>query len=183
MGQAAADGAGRAAYTAIAARFGDPTAPPRPPHLITAEVCALSGKVPGPLCHHHKVELFIAGRVPTAPCDWHQLVCGQPTIVYPPALRTWTRIYRPQDPPRCAVATGADGPLAIVVPVDGARFALDPHRPPTAQRPPLAARPADAEVEWTIDGQPAERWVPVAGPHEIVARRGAETARVRITYD
>lgn len=172
----------RAAYTAIAARFGDPTAPPRPPHLVTSEVCALSGKRPGPYCHHHKLELFIAGRVPTETCDWHQLVCGQPAIVYPPALRTWTRIYRPDDTPRCDV-TAETGPLAIVVPVDGARFALDPFRPPTAQRPPLAARPDGADVRWTIDGEPADRWVPIAGTHEVVARHGAETASVTIIYD
>lgn len=173
----------RAAYTAIAARYGDPTAPPRPPHLVTAEVCALSGKLPGPYCHHHKLELFIAGRVPTETCDWHQLVCGQETIVYPPALRTWTSIYRPEDPPRCDGTAGDDGPLAIVVPVDGARFALDPFRPPAAQRPPLVARPFGVEVRWTIDGEPADRWVPIAGAHEVVAHHGAGTASVRITYD
>ena len=44
----------RAAYTAIAARYGDPTAPPRPRHIVSAEVCALSGELPGPHCQHHK---------------------------------------------------------------------------------------------------------------------------------
>ncbi|HSR97570.1 MAG TPA: transglycosylase domain-containing protein, partial [Kofleriaceae bacterium] len=38
----------RAAYTAIAARFGEPTAPPRPGAIVSAEVCPVSGKRPGP---------------------------------------------------------------------------------------------------------------------------------------
>lgn len=173
----------RAAYTAIAARYGDPTAPPRPAHVVEAEVCPLSGMRPGPHCQHHKRELFIEGQVPTATCDWHQLVCGKPAIVYPEALRRWTAVYRPLPPPSCDDAPAADGPLAIVVPQDGAHFGLDPYRSPGAQRPPLLARPAGADVRWTIAGVPAERWVPTAGTHEVVARRGAETARVTITYE
>ncbi len=172
----------RAAYVAIAARYGEPTAPPRPAHIVAAEVCPLSGMRPGPHCQHHKRELFIAGHVPTATCDWHQQVCGQPTIVYPEALRRWTEVYRQAPAPRCEETGDADGPLAIVVPIDGARFGLDPHRAPTSQRPPLMARPAGADVHWTIGGVPAEQWVPTIGQHEVVARRGAETRAVTITY-
>ncbi|HLL20807.1 MAG TPA: transglycosylase domain-containing protein, partial [Kofleriaceae bacterium] len=61
----------RATYTAIAARFGDPTAPTRPTTVVAAEVCPVSGKRPGPHCEHHKRELFVAGHVPSETCDWH----------------------------------------------------------------------------------------------------------------
>src|SRR5204862_390050 len=79
----------RAAYTAIAARFGDPTAPARPDGVVAATICPVSGKRPGPHCDHGKRELFLAGHVPEETCDWHQLVCGERTIVYPESLRGW----------------------------------------------------------------------------------------------
>ena len=60
----------RAAYTVVAARYGDPTAPPRPDTIVAASICPLSGKRPGPHCQHAKRELFIAGHVPEETCDW-----------------------------------------------------------------------------------------------------------------
>ncbi len=91
----------RAAYTAIAARYGDPTAVPRPSTIVAADICPVSGKRPGPHCDHTKRELFITGHVPEETCDWHQLVCGAPTIVYPRSLRGWTKFYGRPTPPRC----------------------------------------------------------------------------------
>ncbi len=171
----------RAAYTAIAARYGDPTAPERPRGVVSAKVCPLSGKRPGPHCAHHKHELFIAGRVPEETCDWHQLVCGVPSIVYPRSLRSWARAYQRPSAPTCT-APDADARVAITYPVDGARFVLEPHRPREAQRPPLVASPG-GDLRWTIDGQPADRWVPTPGEHHIVVARGASTDEVRVTYE
>src|SRR5262249_17774018 len=131
----------RAAYTALAARYGEPTAPPRPSTIVSAEICPLSGKLPGPHCEHHKRELFIAGQLPTGPWEWHQLVCGVPSVVYPTSRRAWARFYGRVTAPRCD-ATEPDPGVAITYPVEGARFILEPHRAPTAQRPPLAALPA-----------------------------------------
>ncbi|MBP9202984.1 MAG: transglycosylase domain-containing protein [Kofleriaceae bacterium] len=178
----------RAAYSAIAARFGDPTAPPRPAAIVGAEVCALSGQRPGPHCRHHKHELFVAGHVPTATCDWHQVVCGQPTVVYPPALAGWARHYRRTDTrvaARCGDEAGADAgaPLTLVVPLEGARFQLEPHRPARDQRPPLLAQPAGPDLRWSIDGQPADRWVPTLGPHRVEVARGQERRAVTILYE
>jgi hypothetical protein len=51
-------------YTAVAARFGDPTEPRRPDTIVAAEICPVSGKRPGPSCEHHKREVFMAGHVP-----------------------------------------------------------------------------------------------------------------------
>jgi penicillin-binding protein 1C len=172
----------RAAYTAIAARFGNPTAPDRPSSIVAAEVCPLSGKRPGPHCEHHKRELFIAGHVPSETCDWHQLVCGAPAIVYPPELRPWIRATGRPATPSCA-APDPNAPLSITSPVDGARFILEPYRPATLQRPLLSAVPADPRLQWTIDGEPADTWIPKPGTHRIVVARGAARDEVTITYD
>ena len=172
----------RAAYTAIAARYGAPTTPDRPATIVDAEVCPLSGKRPGPYCEHRKRELFIAGREPQESCDWHRLVCGVPSVVYPDAVRGWVRFFGGPPLPVCA-AVDPDAPVAIAQPIAGAHFVLEPHRPPQAQRPPLAAQPAVADLRWTIDGEPAERWIPRPGPHRVAVAHGTSTAAVDITYE
>lgn len=171
----------RSIYTAIASRYGDPSAPARPQSLVSAQVCPLSGKRPGPNCPHHKAELFVAGSVPEETCDWHQRVCGQPHVEFPKALAPWTRVYGLQKTPACEVADGS-GALRIVAPVDGATFMLEPHRAPQDQRPLLAALPAASEVDWFIDDTPAAQWIPSAGTHRVRVAHGAESAEVSITY-
>jgi penicillin-binding protein 1C len=172
----------RAAYTAIAARYGEPTAPPRPDTIVAAEICPVSGKRPGPYCDHHKRELFIVGHVPDETCDWHQLVCGVPSVVYPEAIVPWAHFYGRPTPPSCT-AGDPGGAVAITQPVEGARFILEPHRAATSQRPPLTALPAGPDLRWTIDGQPADRWVPRPGTHRIQVARGDATDAVTITYE
>ncbi|TMQ06760.1 MAG: hypothetical protein E6J91_37280 [Deltaproteobacteria bacterium] len=172
----------RAVYTAIAARFGAPTEPARPPTIVAADVCPLSGKLPGPHCEHHKRELFIAGHLPEETCDWHQVVCDQPAVVYPPQIRPWARYYGKPDPPLCTVAN-ANAPLAITAPANGAHFILEPYRAATSQRPLLAASPAGPALRWSIDGVPADRWVPTPGTHRVVATRGNVSDEVTITYE
>jgi penicillin-binding protein 1C len=172
----------RAVYGAIAARFGNPTEPARPSTIVEADVCPLSGKRPGPHCDHHKRELFIAGHVPEETCDWHRVVCGVSAVVYPPELRAWAAAAGLPATPSCD-AGDESRPLAITSPTDGAHFVLEPYRPAMAQRPPLVAVPADATLRWTIDDEPAERWVPSPGTHRIVASRGGQTDTVTITYE
>ncbi len=172
----------RAAYTAIAARFGDPTAPDRPSTIVSSEICPLSGKRRGPHCAHHKHELFIAGHVPDETCDWHQVVCGVPSIVYPKELRNWTRAYKRPEAPACG-PRDADASLAIMQPVDGARYVLEPHRAFQHQRPPMLATPTSPELTWTIDGQPASTWVPTPGTHVVAVARGDVRDEVTITYE
>jgi len=172
----------RAAYTAIAARFGDPTEVPRPAAVVSAEICPLSGKRPGPHCEHHKREVFIVGHVPDEECDWHQVVCGKPAIVYPKSVRAWARYVGKPQTPTCD-APAANTPVAITYPVEGARFLLEPHRAPTSQRPPLSALPADPGLRWTIDGEPADRWVPTPGTHRVQVARGDATDEVTIVYE
>jgi len=172
----------RAAYTAIAARFGDPTAPPRPEAIASATICPVSGKRPGPHCDHVKHELFIAGQVPEETCDWHQLVCGAPALVYPKPLRAWAQFSGRTAVASCEVAPPG-GTVRITYPVDGARFLLEPHRPATVQRPPLAAIPVAPDLRWTIDGEPAATWVPTPGTHRVVVARGEASDAISIVYE
>ncbi len=181
----------RAVYTAIAARYGDPTAPPRPDAIVTAKVCPLSGKLPGPHCDHRKNELFVSGRLPTETCDWHQVICDQETIVYPTVLRPWIDFYglSNADELSCeseeelALRAEPEGRLRIVAPVADARFLLEEHRPPQFQRPPLAALPARAKVQWFIDDVPASEWVPSIGEHKVRVARGDTSDEISIFYE
>lgn len=173
----------RATYTAIAARYGNPTAPPRPDTIVSADICPLSGKRPGPYCEHHKRELFIAGHIPEETCDWHQMVCGQPTIVYPQGVRGWAKYYRRVPPTACPRVESPSGRVAITYPVDGARFLLEPFRAAESQRPPMNAVPVGAELTWTIDGQPADRWVPTPGEHRLAVARGEQRDEITIHYE
>ncbi|HTL38559.1 MAG TPA: transglycosylase domain-containing protein [Kofleriaceae bacterium] len=173
----------RATYAAIAARFGNPTAPDRPDNIVSAEICPLSGKRPGPNCPHHKREVFIRGQVPTDTCDWHQIVCGQPAIVYPPEIRPWASYYGRPELPSCGETAVATGPLHITSPANGAHFILEPFRAAALQRPLLAAAGADTNAHWTIDGQPADRWIPAPGTHNVVVTHGDESDSITITYE
>jgi hypothetical protein len=136
------------------------------------------------LCPHRKRELFVTGHLPEERCDWHREVCGAPAVVYPPRLQPWLRAARgvPSAPQQCAADAADATALRITAPVDGARFVLEPHRPAAAQRPPLAAVPASG-VRWTIDGEPAEQWIPRPGAHRVVASRADRSAAVTIHYE
>ena len=172
----------RAIYTAIAARYGDPTGPRRPETIVNAAVCPVSGKRPGPHCEHLKQEIFIAGKVPEETCDWHQQVCGETVVVYPPEVLPWAQFYGRVVEPTCDVEVSHDT-VHIVAPAAGARFLLEPHRPAEFQRPPLAAIPHGPDIVWTIDGQPADEWIPEPGTHTVTARRGEVSDEVSIVYE
>jgi penicillin-binding protein 1C len=172
----------RATYTAIAARYGNPTAPPRPATVVSADICPLSGKRPGPHCEHRKRELFVAGNVPEHTCDWHQLVCGAPTIVYPPSVRGWAKHYDRIPKSACPAPT-TSGRVAITYPPNGARFMLEPYRPAERQRPPMNASPVGAQLSWTVNGVPADRWIPTPGEHRLAVARGDERDEVTIYYE
>ena len=171
----------RAAYTTIATHYGDPTAPPKPPGIVSAAVCPLSGKLPGPHCSHRKHELFVKDSIPTETCDWHRVVCGKPGIVFPPEIRSWTNYYgRGTDPSRCEANTGK---VTIVSPTPGAHFLLEPHRPAHLQRPLLAAVPPSDDLRWTIDGEPAESWLPRAGTFAVRVEGAGQSDEVSISYE
>lgn len=63
----------------------DLTLPPAPAGVVTAEVCPLSGLLPGPDCPHRKLEHFARGRVPTRACDWHRRDATGRLVIHVPA--------------------------------------------------------------------------------------------------
>jgi penicillin-binding protein 1C len=172
----------RATYTAIAARFGNPTGIDRPDTIVEADICPLSGMKPGPHCNHTKRERFIVGHVPTEECNWHQLVCGQPAIVYPPQLRGWLSTMDRPKLPTCGPEEKTTGAVAITYPANGARFFLEPFRSAAKQKPPLAASP-NTDLTWTVDGQPLDAWIPTPGNHHVVVASRGTTDAIDITYE
>ena len=177
----------RAAFVALAARFGTPTAPERPAGLERGEVCALSGMLPGPDCPH-KHETFAAGTRPRQLCSWHRRACGRREVKYPPEVEGWARVHglvraRAFDCPETDGAGGVGATLAIIYPADGARFLLDPDRSATQQRPPLRAIPARAPVRWTVDGVAADRFVPSPGAHLVKASLGGLAREITISFE
>jgi penicillin-binding protein 1C len=135
----------RAAFVALAARFGAPTAPDEPPGLERHEVCALSGLRPGPDCPHKK-ELFIPGTAPHAACTWHRRVCGRREIAWPPEVEGWARVHG------LVNNTGTLGGFPSPPEKDSARQAeLRPRAPHAvdcveAARPGSAAAPVDGAL-------------------------------------
>ncbi len=172
----------RAVYSVIASHYGVPSEPPRPPALVSASVCPVSGMRPSSHCKHQKRELFVTGTIPTKTCDWHQEVCGSETIVFPGPLHSWARHYGKLAANDCSKET-SDAPVRILAPADGARFLLEPHRDARFQKPRLSATAADEQTHWFVDGAPAESWVPTPGPHVIRVAHGAQSDEVTVFYE
>jgi len=175
----------RATMVALAARFGAPSEPARPEGLQEGVVCPLSGQAPGALCPRRKLEWFLEGTVPREPCTWHQMACGSRWVRYPPELQGWARVHGLLAEPACPerrLARAVDGPR-ILYPVEGARFLIDPDRPAALQVPPLRAAPPGAEVRWTIDGVPPQRFRPSPGLHEVRAEWAGASDRVSIRFE
>jgi penicillin-binding protein 1C len=170
----------RAAFVAVAHRFGEPAPPARPEGLRRVKVCAQSGMRPGPHCPHRKLDLFVAGRLPQKTCTWHRQRCGRLFTAYPEALQTYLRAKGrlPGDP--CG---GQHRRLRIVSPVADSRYVLETFRPAAHQRPPLLAIPEHPGARWTIDGVPAARWVPTPGEHRVRVEQGGQRDEVRIRYE
>ena len=176
------------AFVALAARFGPPTAPARPPALERGAVCALSGMLPGPDCPH-KHETFAAGTRPRQLCTWHRRAVRPPRGEVSARGRRAGRastgwfLRAPSTAPRSTEAAARVAALAITYPADGARFVLDPERPPTQQQPPLRAIPAQASVRWTVDGVAADRFVPSPGTHLVRASLGGLAREITISFE
>lgn len=122
---------------------GKPALPfPRPPGIVEAEVCAVSGQAPGPDCPSRRRELFAAGSEPKEPCSVHRHLrlcqvsgkvatefCPQNAIeeklyeVYPPDGRDWALRHDIPQPPAdtCDVHTG-HSLVAITGPSEGSQL-------------------------------------------------------------
>lgn len=173
----------RAIYTAIANRFGYPTAPKRPKSVVTAAICPVSGKRPSPLCPHTKLEYFVSGNLPKERCDWHKKKCDEIYVDYPAQLSGWTKELHRSIPTDCITDDHDTRPLQIISPAPNAHFVLEPHRPNTSQRPPLHTIPPLSKKNWTINGTPAAQWIPHPGDHTATVKYKGQQQSVQFHYE
>jgi membrane carboxypeptidase/penicillin-binding protein len=143
-----------------------------PEGLVEAQVCALSGLLPGPDCPHRVTELFLANTEPTETCGWHRRVAidratglqatadtpaerivERVATVLPPEAQAWAREQGIRDfglsvsDSEPAAEPGPqpeprEGLLVLSSPDAGAVYRLDPALPRGAQRIEVLARPA-----------------------------------------
>jgi penicillin-binding protein 1C len=151
--------------------------------LVQAEVCALSGELPGEACPHRTHELFLPGSAPRTPCGMHERVfvdaergglslanCpgAEERVVerYPSEFAAWSaRAGRPVAPlfasSRCPAAHDAavatpGGNVSLESPRDGARYVIDPDR--RRQELVFSARaPHAAHVRFVLNGREVGR--------------------------
>jgi penicillin-binding protein 1C len=179
----------RAAFVALAARYGTPSAPDRPVQLEQREVCALSGERPGPHCPGRKREWFSPAGAhdfdAAPPCSFHVRPGSTSTgdrsgVVFPPELTPWATAH--DLPDLAGHQRSSSAALAILYPAPGSVFQLDPQRAAATQVPPLQAWPG-ADAEFRIDGAPARQFRPTPGRHVVQARRGRERSESEIVYE
>lgn len=162
---------------------------PLPEGLVTRDVCALSGRLPGKGCTHLRHEVFIAGTEPTAECPFHvdvaidtrnglragpscpaSAVIKRPMLALPSVYETWARKQH------LTLAPFAESPLCPAVepapkivirePKAQARYLYDPDTPREFSTVRFAATvtPATSELVWLVDGTPVAK---VPYPHEL----------------
>ncbi|MHB1319390.1 MAG: penicillin-binding transpeptidase domain-containing protein, partial [Anaerolineae bacterium] len=111
----------------------------RPNGLVEAEVCALSGRLPGPDCPHHMTETFVVGTEPTTACEMHVRLGDQVYIALPPEAQAWGRN---SGVPMLPVDAGTSKPgatLVLLSPNNGAVYHIDPVTPLSQQKIRIAA--------------------------------------------
>jgi penicillin-binding protein 1C len=174
----------RAAFVSLAALYGVPTAPDRPEELTSRDICSVSGQRPGPDCRGRKHESFtpLAARAfdRAPPCAFHAPHGSGAGLAFPAELASWAAAHGLHDQGRDARRSA--GMLQIVYPPADSVFQLDPHRPASAQVPPLRAQPRTG-VEFSIDGVAAREFRPAPGRHVVEARRGEQRARSEIVFE
>jgi membrane carboxypeptidase/penicillin-binding protein PbpC len=156
----------------------------RPPGLITAEICSLSGLLPTPDCPHTHDELFIAGTEPKLFDSWYQRITVDVTTgllpnadtppdrvearvyaVLPEEAREWAQQQGWPSPPVAVTANShavqtAETEIVLTRPDPGSIYRLSPNLPTSAQRIEVSAqmRSAVQLVEMTVfvDGKPLQ---------------------------
>jgi penicillin-binding protein 1C len=173
-------------HAAAVARAPARASPPAPaPALVPIPICADTGLLPGPRCHHTVVERFLPGTLPSRACDAHD---AHGDVLLPARYAEWIRRTHPAGVAEAPLALAlSDGTLVVHEPRDGARWLVDPSRGPVGI--PLRAAVgstelADGDVSWQVDGAPVRgaAWEPRAGEHAIVAVwRGRRSRPVHVT--
>ncbi len=164
---------------------------PPPAGFVAREVCALSGKLAGPDCPHHRVEYFEPGTEPVQTCSYHATVridrrnglragpsCPNAFVEVrhlldlPEEYDVWARdqhleVAPRQQSPLCP-GDAPEGPVRVSIrePRDRSRYLFDPDTPKEFSTLRLSARvnPVDEEIVWIVDGEPVAR---VGYPFEV----------------
>lgn len=180
---------------------------PLPPGAVEREVCALSGRLPGPGCMNLKTEHFIAGTEPHEPCPFHvdvavdvrnglragpscseRFVRRRPMLALPEVYALWAKkqhlpIAPTAQSPLCPTSFSFERRVAIREPRSSTRFLFDPDTPRELSTVRLAASvtPATEEVVWLVDDEPFAR---VGYPHEVrwPLRPGRHVIRARLAH-
>ncbi len=164
---------------------------PPPTGALAVDVCALSGRVAGPDCPHHKSEWFMSGTAPTQACPFHARVrldrrnglragpsCPEREVVtrvmlsLPEEYTHWARrqhleVAPRRDSPLCpSPALEAEPRVAIREPRGLVRLLFDPDTPASAASLRLVAdvTPSTESIVWMVDGVPVAT---VGWPHEF----------------
>jgi penicillin-binding protein 1C len=153
--------------------------------LVPVSICADTGLLPGPRCHHTTVERFLPGTAPSRECDAHD---EHGAVLLAPRFADWIRRTHPAGVSEMplAAAPGDDVPL-VREPRDGTRWLLDPSRGPVRVDLRAVARGgelADADVAWEVDGARMRdaAWELRPGEHTFVATwRGRRSVPVHVT--
>ncbi|NPV06527.1 MAG: penicillin-binding protein [Anaerolineae bacterium] len=175
-----------------------------PPGLVRAEVCALSGLLPGPDCPHRRLELFIAGTEPERQCDLHRLIPddegqdgsaggaeGHVAAVLPEEAQAWADARGFPRAPALEVATEVPPAVRLVQPDPHRVYELAADLPLSSQRVAVEASvPAGVPVRTVrlmVDGQvlaqldrPPYRvlWLLEPGEHVFAAEVETEQGKV-----
>jgi penicillin-binding protein 1C len=149
-----------------------------PKGLARVEVCAVSGQIPGPHCHHKKLTWFIPGKSPIKVCDIHREITvddqtGMQTCepyrhtVHKEVYEFWSsdmlRVFRQagvprRKPPPVEARCGLDTPSSwgaspqITSPLDGVAYSLRAARVGEETIPFQATTDADARfIFWFVN--------------------------------
>ena len=178
-----------------------------PPGLVEREVCALSGRLPGPGCTHLKTEHFIPGTEPHDSCPFHvkvaidvrnglragpscpaRFVAKRQMLALPETYAAWAHrqhlaIAPTAESPLCPTSFSNERRVTIREPRSNSRFLFDPDTPRELSTVRLAASvtPATEEIVWLVDDEPIAR---VGYPHEVrwPIRPGRHTIRARLAH-
>ncbi len=164
---------------------------PPPDEYVEKRICALSGKLAGPDCPHHKVEYFKPGSEPVEECPYHQKVkidkrngllatkyCParfveeRVLVDLPEAYSKWARTQHLEVAPKlesllCGGWREEKRPaVKISAPTNYSRYLWDPDTPAEYSTIRLAAdvTPKDEDIIWIVDGIPVAK---IGYPHEF----------------
>ena len=140
--------------------------------LVSAKICALSGKRPSPDCPQLVTEFFNIKQVPKEVCAWHQKKGGVLVTRLPFEYRDWLKSQNTTQPGEDVYVLAQEktiqkpsayndrkesvgSKVRMTQPVADLDIALDPRIPDHLERFPLIIETGQpvAQVEWFLDGR------------------------------